>query len=124
MAMTARLWSISALAVELGMDRRTVAKRLGRLPPDGRLNGSPAWRLATALEALGPTRPAAPARAAGPPPPLPPGWEAPAEGEGPLNAGFTLAALLVAYELPRLAAVCAVEAGVPLGRAFELSALL
>ena len=54
MAMTARLWSISALAVELGMDRRTVGKRLARVPPDGRLNGSPAWRLATALEALCP----------------------------------------------------------------------
>jgi hypothetical protein len=42
MAMTARLWSISALAVELGIDRRTAASRLRHVPPDGRLNGSPA----------------------------------------------------------------------------------
>jgi hypothetical protein len=32
--------------------------------------------------------------------------------------------LLIVYELPRLAAVCAVEAGVPIGRAFELSGLM
>ncbi|MEM6677321.1 MAG: hypothetical protein AAF675_05565 [Pseudomonadota bacterium] len=45
MAMTPKLWSISALAVEFGMDRRTVAQRLADVPPRGKLSGSPAWRL-------------------------------------------------------------------------------
>jgi hypothetical protein len=34
MAMTKQLWSINALSVELGIDRRTLAKRLADLPPD------------------------------------------------------------------------------------------
>jgi hypothetical protein len=130
MAMTARLWSISALAVELGVDRRTVGKRLARVPPDGRLNGSPAWRLTTALEAVRPDPRPAPRRAHGsppapePPPPPPPGGEMLAGADGPADLGFGIAALLIVYELPRLAAVCAVEAGVPIGRAFELSGLM
>ncbi len=32
--MQAQLWSISGLAIELGMDRRTIAKRLEDLEPD------------------------------------------------------------------------------------------
>ena len=52
MAMMARLWSISALAVELNLDRRTVAARLRGVRPDGKLHGSPAWLLSTALRAL------------------------------------------------------------------------
>ena len=56
MSMTARLWSISALAVELRMDRRTVALRLRNVLPDGQLHGKPAWRLTTALDALRPRR--------------------------------------------------------------------
>jgi hypothetical protein len=56
MSMTARLWSISALAVELRMDRRTVALRLRSVLPDGQLHGKPAWRLTTALDALRPQK--------------------------------------------------------------------
>src|SRR5688572_21620195 len=56
MSMTAKLWSISALAVELRMDRRTVALRLRSVPPDGQLHGKPAWRLTTALDALRPQK--------------------------------------------------------------------
>jgi hypothetical protein len=53
MAMTPQLFSISGLAVELGLDRRTVATRLRDVRPDGVLpRGSPGWRLATALRAL------------------------------------------------------------------------
>lgn len=33
MAMTKQLWSINALSVELGIDRRTIAKRLEEVPP-------------------------------------------------------------------------------------------
>jgi hypothetical protein len=53
MAMTKRLWSISGLAVELNKDRRTVAKALAGVPPDGFLQGKPAWRLETALQVVG-----------------------------------------------------------------------
>jgi hypothetical protein len=53
MAMTKRLWSISGLAVELNKDRRTVAKALADVPPDGFLQGKPAWRLETALQVVG-----------------------------------------------------------------------
>lgn len=41
----ARLWSISALAEEFGVDRRTVKRRLEGIPPAGETNGHPAWRL-------------------------------------------------------------------------------
>lgn len=46
MAMTPGLWSLSALAVELDLDRRTVAKRLRDVPPAGEVRGKPAWHLA------------------------------------------------------------------------------
>jgi hypothetical protein len=42
MSMTPRLWSISALAVELCVDRRTVATKLRSVQPDGQLRGKPA----------------------------------------------------------------------------------
>jgi hypothetical protein len=54
MAMTAKLFSISALATELDRDRRTIGKALARTPPDGTTaSGDPAWHLTTALTALG-----------------------------------------------------------------------
>ena len=52
MTMQRRLWSINALATELGKDRRTIAKRLDGVPIDGELNGHPAWYLSTALAAV------------------------------------------------------------------------
>lgn len=52
MAMTKRLWSISGLAVELNKDRRTIAKALAHVAPDGYLQGKPAWRLETALQVV------------------------------------------------------------------------
>jgi hypothetical protein len=53
MAMMPQLYSISGLAVELNVDRRTVAARLRNVTPDGLLpRGSPGWRLATALRAM------------------------------------------------------------------------
>jgi hypothetical protein len=45
MAMTAGLWSISALAVEFGLDRRTVAARMRDVAPAGRIGAHAAWRL-------------------------------------------------------------------------------
>ena len=53
MAMTRQLWSISALAVELGKDRRTVAAALDGVTADGTINGGHrGWWLSTALAAL------------------------------------------------------------------------
>ena len=53
MAMQKQLWSLNALAVELNKDRRTVAKTLDGIPPDGLVSGNRAWFLSTALKALG-----------------------------------------------------------------------
>jgi phage terminase Nu1 subunit (DNA packaging protein) len=52
MGMTARLWSINALATELGRDRRTIAKALRQVAPDGKADGGKAWFMTTALAAL------------------------------------------------------------------------
>jgi hypothetical protein len=52
MGMTPSLFSIEALAVETAHDRRTIARALRNVTPDGKVKGRPAWRLATALGAL------------------------------------------------------------------------
>src|SRR4051794_32269160 len=52
MPMIPRLWSLSGLAVELAMDRRTVAGKLKDTPADGEVQGHPSWRMATAVRAL------------------------------------------------------------------------
>ena len=52
MAMTRQLWSINALATELGRDRRTISRALDAVPPDGTISGHKAWYMATALKAL------------------------------------------------------------------------
>ena len=43
---------MNGLAVEFDRDRRTVAKALAEVPPDGRLKGHKAWFLSTALPVL------------------------------------------------------------------------
>jgi hypothetical protein len=53
MPMTPQLFSISGAAVELGMDRRTIAAALTDISPDGKIGKHPAWRLRTILTALG-----------------------------------------------------------------------
>jgi hypothetical protein len=53
MPMTPQLFSISGAAVELGMDRRTIAAALTDSSPDGKVGKHPAWRLRTILAALG-----------------------------------------------------------------------
>ena len=50
--MQPQLWSVSALANELALDRRTVAKRLVGVPPAGERSGNSVWRLSDALPAL------------------------------------------------------------------------
>lgn len=58
MAMTPKGWSISALAVELGRDRRTVAAACANLTPMGREGKSDLYRLTDVLPILmGPGKP-------------------------------------------------------------------
>ena len=52
MSMHPTLFSCEALAIELGRDRRAIAKLLRDVPADGEVKGRPAWRLTTALQAL------------------------------------------------------------------------
>ena len=52
MSMTPKTWSISALAIEFDMDRRTVAARLRHISPCGERNGHAVWNLADAAPAL------------------------------------------------------------------------
>ena len=108
MAMTARLWSISALAVELCMDRRTVAARLSTVPADGQLNGNPAWRLTTAFAALQ-GRKRAPARTA------------PEEARHPLLLGMMVSHNATVYCLPRCVAETGVECGLDMSTAYRLA---
>jgi hypothetical protein len=50
--MQGRLWSLNALAAEIEIDRRTLAKRLKGIAADGQLSGNPAWHMATVLKVL------------------------------------------------------------------------
>jgi hypothetical protein len=57
MAMRQKLWTASALSVELQIDRRTLNAKLGSVPPDGRCGSRDGWLLITALATLGWGRP-------------------------------------------------------------------
>lgn len=46
MAMKPQLWTISGLAVELGIDRRTITRRIKDVPPGGKKGRHDAWWLA------------------------------------------------------------------------------
>lgn len=53
MAMLPQLWTLNGLAVELQMDRRSLARAIANLPPaDGADTPSPRWRLADAIAHL------------------------------------------------------------------------
>ena len=52
MSMTPQLWSISALAVELGMDRRTIAKRIAHVKAAGETAAGKQYRLADVIRAM------------------------------------------------------------------------
>ena len=94
MAMTPTLWSISGLAIELALDRRTIAAKLRDVPPDGQLRGHPAWRLQTALLALrGDTKRPEPV-------PPPAGAAVLAQVRDPVHVGMVTAALSAIYALP------------------------
>jgi DNA-binding transcriptional MocR family regulator len=52
MALIPNLFTVEALAVELGFDRRTVGRALRDVPADGTIKGRPGWRLKTAIRVL------------------------------------------------------------------------
>ena len=53
MAMVAQMWTLSGLAVELGMDRRAVGRMLAGVPADGTgPKGANAWLMRTAVDVL------------------------------------------------------------------------
>jgi hypothetical protein len=52
MALTPTTYTLSALEAELGIDRRTLAKRLSRVAPASTRRGSKRWRLRDVLAAL------------------------------------------------------------------------
>src|SRR5262249_55566584 len=108
------LWSISALAVELNRDRRTVAKCLRGIPADGQLNGHDAWFLQTALGALGKSS-ARNKRA-----PMPTGFHALEEITDPIAPGAATALLSLSYQVGPVVASLAVEAGAPMRVAYAL----
>ena len=123
MAMTARLWSISALAVELRMDRRTVASRLHGVPPDGTIQGSPAWLLPTALRALHVKGAAGGPPAAAPPPP-PVGYEILAEIPDTMHGALTIGWLRAVYSIGRIVLGLAPHAGCSGEQARELALMV
>jgi hypothetical protein len=119
MAMTARLWSISALAVELNMDRRTVGARLRGVRPDGKLHGSPAWLLPTALRALRVKGAIEVPPATEPPPPS--GFEILADIPDPIHGGLTAGWLGAIYTVGAMLRGAAPTAGFSTEQSLELA---
>jgi hypothetical protein len=108
MAMTQKLWSINGLATELNMDRRTVAKKLAAVRPSGLLNGSPAWHLTVALEAIqGRSRRRQ--------------EEDRSDERPPLLQGMLIGHNAAIYVLPASVATSAVGCGLPMSKAYELA---
>lgn len=56
MSMSRKQWSVSALSVELGIDRRTLARRLERVKPAGQGAKGPVYWLEDALAAIDPAK--------------------------------------------------------------------
>ena len=115
MAMTARLWSISALAVELDMDRRTVAAKLRHVPPAGKLGKHDAWRLTDVLPVLVGRQVSRPSPRVA----APPGFTALERVHDRFEAGCLLSYLIILYRAPVLAAWAVVESGGTMTAAFE-----
>ncbi|WP_191059280.1 hypothetical protein [Geminicoccus harenae] len=89
MAMSRSSWSINALSVEFGLDRRTVGKRLENVTPyDLGADGSPRWRLSDAAPALLLHATKAPAKA---PQQAPEGCEILERIPNPVHSGFVVA---------------------------------
>ncbi|MDX6748797.1 hypothetical protein SH611_03150 [Geminicoccaceae bacterium 1502E] len=120
MAMTPNDYSVSALSVEFGLDRRTVANRLAKVPPCRVQGRTKYWRLADVLTQLAPeaVRRTLPGRSQEPPPL---GMEPIADIENPTHAAVLTGALLAVYASGRAAAVSAACAGCAPDRAVSIA---
>jgi hypothetical protein len=119
MSMTPQLFSLSGLAVELRQDRRTVAKKLRGVAPDGELpGGHRGWFLATALREIDPPR-----RSYQSAPPPPEGFEYLA-GQNPVDQAAALALRLVVERMGALAAAMVVGAGGEMKIAFVVKDMM
>jgi hypothetical protein len=105
MAMLPRLWSLNGLAVELRLDRRTVARKMAQVRPDGLLAKKPAWFLSTAAPILignGAEPEDGIAERAGGPFTV---------GRNPVDEAICVILTMLAARLPAEAAITAVRAG-------------
>lgn len=117
MGMTRQLWSISALATELDLDRRTVAARIKDVPPAGTIKGHPAWRM---LDVIGPL---VGMKMPAPPPEPPEGFET-LQGREGLEAGAAFMGVALTYGIARQAASFAIGAGATAAQAYALSRVM
>ena len=118
MSMVKGLWSISALSVELNLDRRTVAKGLRGVPANGRLNGHLAWHLQTALNALGKSDKTSSST------PLPLGFEALEHARDSIAQGSLTVLISLVYAIGPIVAEQAVAAGAQMRVAYALKNML
>jgi fermentation-respiration switch protein FrsA (DUF1100 family) len=115
MAMTKKLFSINGLATELGRDRRTLAKRLDGVPPDGVLpGGHNGWHMTTVLASLEDKRLAPPSRD------KLLGYAAAHRATNPVDQAIIVTALTLFYRIGLTAAIAAVVAGAPMKVVFAL----
>lgn len=127
MAMVRQLYSISALAVELARDRRTIARALANVRPDGKLaGGHQAWFLASALRALETMegRKAVAGQTHSLRPKLPLGFQSVERAENPVDQGVLVGLLTLVYRVGALAAAMAVGAGASMRVAFALDRMM
>jgi hypothetical protein len=117
MATPPRLWSLSALSAEFGLDRRTTAKRMASVPPDGLLARNAAWFLSTAAPVLlskdgGGANPvdSIAKRAGGPF----------TTSQNPVDEALATVLVMLAARLPAEVGATAVRAGAPVELAEEI----
>jgi len=116
--MTKKLWSINALSVELGMDRRTIASRLRNTPARGKHKGHDVWYLSDALAVCAPNKRQTNDSN------RPEGLEALRQYErDDVTAGMAMGLTTACAVGPSLAAIAAVHMGAPLKAAYALSNL-
>ncbi|RUW42989.1 MAG: hypothetical protein E5W15_24310 [Mesorhizobium sp.] len=121
MSMTKKPWSINALATEFGLDRRTVALRVGQIRPAGKQKGSPVWHLADVAPVL--ASKTVPAKAKLPPQHFsaPPGFQALDDLSNPVDKGAAYMALALVYRVEPVAASLAIGCGAPCEVAYAMA---
>ncbi len=129
--MRPKLWTLSGLEAELGRDRRTIARALRSVRPDGQVRGHDGWHMTTALSALsryGLNHGSAYASAAARAPAVssaaavsvPLGYEAVERISAVSDKCIVFGLLSLAYRMPRLAASIAAGAEVPMKSCYAL----